>query len=469
MAETYQDFRDAMRAFESGWDRDRYEAGIIVDWQLDEWAGGPVTEFYPQYSSWGDLADAEWDAMSYRSTNSLGFVGYQFGEALLIDLGYYDDDVFYGNGAAFNTWDATWTGKNGVDSLEEFKTADAQEVAIQEAFGMNLQIIEDGLANAGKSLDDYIGTTSSYELNGETFIIELTLSGILAAAHLRGAYGTLDLLLSGAISTDENGTSILQYIDQFGGYETPSSNAIIAFYEDRLTGDEGFGTPGGNGSGEVVAGNGSYGEAGVNAQTADVVISWDYGHHTTVSDFDPATQTIFVDWIGASDLEITQTDEGVVLAVPGNNQSTTLGGVTLDQLSLGNFTILDATAADEITSLIGDRDSTPSADAMIVSAADTPTTRMIVTSNATGDHFLTLGLAEDSFDFDRFTSGHSDASALADDMRGILLDDVHVFDYGNAQAFDDLPAVDHLDVMGDHPSAGEAALHLLPSASDFII
>ena len=36
---TYEDFRNALRAFESGWDRDRYDAGIIQDWQLDQWAG----------------------------------------------------------------------------------------------------------------------------------------------------------------------------------------------------------------------------------------------------------------------------------------------------------------------------------------------------------------------------------------------------------------------------------------------
>jgi len=109
-----------MRAFESGWDRVRYDQGIIQDWQLDQWAGGPVEQFFPSYSSWSQLSDAEWDAMSYRSMNSFGFVGYQFGEAFLIDLGYYDDDFYYGNGAATNTWDGTWTGKNGVDSLEEF-------------------------------------------------------------------------------------------------------------------------------------------------------------------------------------------------------------------------------------------------------------------------------------------------------------------------------------------------------------
>jgi hypothetical protein len=37
---------------------------------------------------------------------------YQFGEPLLIDLGYYKADVFYGNGADKNYWQGTWTGRN---------------------------------------------------------------------------------------------------------------------------------------------------------------------------------------------------------------------------------------------------------------------------------------------------------------------------------------------------------------------
>ena len=119
-AGTFEEFRDALRAFESGWDRERYEAGVIQDWQLDQWACGPVEQFHPDYASWSELTDAQWDVMSYRSMNSLGFVGYQFGEALLIDLGYYDDDLYYGNGAASNTWDGTWTGKNGANSHEDF-------------------------------------------------------------------------------------------------------------------------------------------------------------------------------------------------------------------------------------------------------------------------------------------------------------------------------------------------------------
>ena len=358
---TFTDFLSALLAFESGWDRDRYDSGIIQDWQLDAWAGGPVTDFFPDYDSWSDLSDSEWETMSYRSMNSLGFVGFQFGEALLIDLGYYDDDRFYGNGAATNTWDGTWTGKNGVNSLEEFMTKEAQTVAIQEAFGYNLEIIENGLGNVGQSLDDFIGQTTTYtDGTGGTVTVELTLTGILAAAHLRGSYGTLSLLLGGAVSTDEYGTSILQYIVQFGGYDSPSVDEMIAFFVDRKTGDEGLGSsdeaPDGS-TGET--GDATNSTANVDKDSADVVITWSYGSDTQITDFDPATGTIFVDWISAEALDVAETNGSVVFSVPTNQQSLTLVGVTLAELSAANFTILDETAAQEILNLIGDGDTTP--------------------------------------------------------------------------------------------------------------
>ncbi|MEM9222752.1 MAG: hypothetical protein AAGB11_10155 [Pseudomonadota bacterium] len=360
---TFEHFLDALRAFESGWDRARYDQGIIAEWQLDQWAGGPVDDFFPQYNTWGDLSDAEWDAMSYRSMNTLGFVGYQFGEALLIDLGYYDDDFFYGNGAASNTWDGTWTGKNGAVSLESFMTAEVQERAIRDAFGFNLKVIENGLSQSGKSLDDFIGQTASYIQNGQTVTVELTLTGILAAAHLRGAYGTLALLQNGAVSTDEFGTSILRYVDQFGGFDAPTAQQLIADHIAGLTGDEGLGTPGDGGTpgggsnggggndGGGGAPSGGQGTAGVDATTADIVITWSYGKDT-VSPFDPASDTIFVDWISSDFLTVSETADGVVFAVPSNNQSTTLSGVTLDDLSADNFTFLDQSAADEVLALV---------------------------------------------------------------------------------------------------------------------
>ncbi|MEM1129486.1 MAG: hypothetical protein AAGH83_03090 [Pseudomonadota bacterium] len=375
---SFEDFRDALRAFESGWDRDRYEAGIIADWQLNQWAGGTVNAFFPNYTSWGDLTAAEWDAMSYRSTNSLGFVGYQFGEALLIDLGYYDDDLYYGNGAATNTWDGTWTGKNGVGSLDEFMTEAAQEVAIQEAFGFNLQIIETQLGYQGRTLTDFIDQTFTYQdVDGSTVNVTMTLTGLMAAAHLRGAYGTATLLLGGGASTDEYGTSILQYVEQFGGYDSPSVADAIAFYEDRKTGDEGIGSPGGNtGGGDTSGGStgggdtggsgnaggvtdGSWGSAGVTAASADVVVTWAWGLDDFIESFDPASDTIFISWVSADQLDITEITlsdgrPAVVFAIASNNQSQTLAGVSLDDLSEANFTALDTSTQSELSGLVGE-------------------------------------------------------------------------------------------------------------------
>ncbi|MDA7966705.1 hypothetical protein [Ruegeria sp.] len=365
---TYEEFRDALRAFESGWDRDRYDAGVIQDWQLNQWAGGVVTDFYPNYSNWSDLSSDEWDAMSYRSMNSLGFVGYQFGEALLIDLGYYTDDIYYGNGAASNTWDGTWTGKNGVNSLVEFTTAEAQEHAIQEAFGYNLQVIETGLGYQGESLSDYLGTTRTYMDNGQEVSVTLSLTGIMAAAHLRGAWGTLSLLQGGNVSVDEYGTSILRYISQFGGYDAPSVEDAIKVYTDGvLPTDIGGGDDTGNTSPPTVppttspppaeqVGNGT---ADTTEQTADVVITWAWGTNATISDFDLATGTIFISWVGADALDVSEVNGSVVFAIPSNNQTTTLSGVTLADLSAANFTILDDTAATEVLSLVGAGVTTP--------------------------------------------------------------------------------------------------------------
>ncbi len=361
---TYEEFRDALRAFESGWDRERYDAGVIQDWQLNQWAGGTVAEFYPSYSSWSDLSSDEWDTMSYRSMNSLGFVGYQFGEALLIDLGYYTDDVYYGNGAASNTWDGSWTGKNGVNSLSDFTTAEAQERAIQEAFGYNLQVIETGLGYQGESLSDYIGSTRTYTENGQEVSVTLSLTGIMAAAHLRGAWGTLALLQGGNVSVDEYGTSILRYISQFGGYDAPSVEDAIKVYTDGVLPTE---TGGGNTSPPILppttppppiepTGNGT---ADTTENTADVVITWAWGTNKTISDFDPATDTIFISWVGADALDVSEVNGSVVFAIPSNNQSTTLSGVTLADLSAANFTILDDTAETEVLGLVGPGSTTP--------------------------------------------------------------------------------------------------------------
>lgn len=338
---TFEDFLAALLAFESGWDRDRYLSGEIVDAQLNDWANGTVTDYFPQYASWAELSDDEWQSMAYRSMNFLGFVGYQFGEALLIDLGYYDSDFYYGNGAPTITWEGSWTGKNGVDSLEEFMTQDAQETAIREAFGHNLIIIENMLAAYGESLDDYLGDTIDYSYSGGSGTLVVSVTGILAGAHLRGAPAVVDFLRSGGVSIDELGTPIVQYMVDYGGYESPGVDGLIDYFEGRLTGDEGLGTPESTGS------------AGVDADTADVVIDWAWGQNLLVDNFDPQSDTIFVGWFSPDQISVAGVNGNVVFSIPGNGQTVTLEGVQLGDLDHTNFTFLDPATAAEILALVG--------------------------------------------------------------------------------------------------------------------
>ncbi|MCC5603473.1 LysM peptidoglycan-binding domain-containing protein [Nostoc favosum] len=152
----------------------------------------------------------------YNIENQLGFIGkYQFGEALLIDLGYYQANFYYGNGASRNEWQGTWTGKNGVNSKQDFlnNQNNVQETAIQEAFALNLSRINSQLRQNGLSVRQFIGQ----QRGG----VVITISGILAAAHLRGEGGVVQLLLYNQVSQDENGTSILTYLREFGGFQTP--------------------------------------------------------------------------------------------------------------------------------------------------------------------------------------------------------------------------------------------------------
>jgi nucleoid-associated protein YgaU len=160
----------------------------------------------------------------YQVENTLSFIGkYQFGEALLIDLGYYNTSNPYiggGNGVDKNYWRGTWTGKRDVDSKSKFLSSpNVQEASIREAFALNWQRINDTLRQQGKSIDNYLGQQKTFNDNGRSKTITITISGILAGAHLRGAYGLANLLLKNEVTSDEFGTSILRYVDDFGGYD----------------------------------------------------------------------------------------------------------------------------------------------------------------------------------------------------------------------------------------------------------
>ncbi|OKH30527.1 hypothetical protein NIES2101_42310 [Calothrix sp. HK-06] len=166
----------------------------------------------------------------YKAQNSLGFIGkYQFGEPLLIDLGYYKATSFYGKGAKKNYWRGSWTGKNGINSREQFQNSpQVQEIAIREAFNLNLQRLNSVLAAKGESINNYLGEQKTFTDRGISKTITITLAGVLAGAHLRGSHGVANLLLNNKVSYDTFGTSILRYMEEYGGYNvTPADLSRI--------------------------------------------------------------------------------------------------------------------------------------------------------------------------------------------------------------------------------------------------
>lgn len=347
---TFTDFLNALRAFESGVDYDRYLSGQITEGQIRSWVGDPNWNAYQA----GQLS---WRDMQYTSVNSLGFVGYQFGEPLLIDLGYYLDNTG-------NLWTGRFTGKNGVDSFATLKT-DIQEAIILDAFGYNLNVIESGLEAKGTSLDALIGSQRTYvDTTGQSVTVTLTLTGILAAAHLRGAWGTLDLLNNGSASADEYGTSILKYIQQFGAYDTPSYSTLIAAHESAATltlaeelwhddfNDDGTvsdyagwdGTQADGGS--TGGGTGGDGQTGGDGAATVTTVSWMWGANTVLA-FDPDLDVLDFGWFQKDNFSIAEVGGSVVITITGNNQTYRLDGVTLAELSMDNIRAKDASTVQE--------------------------------------------------------------------------------------------------------------------------
>lgn len=134
-----------------------------------------------------------------------GYLGkYQMGEAALIDCGYYKRD-----GKISNSFlDKFWTGKDGVKSKQDFlDNHQAQENAIREYMKVQWRYI------IAANLDRFVGQSRKGIL--------FTVSGLLAGAHL-GGHGRLEVYLkNNQLKPDGNGVFVTEYIQKFGGYETP--------------------------------------------------------------------------------------------------------------------------------------------------------------------------------------------------------------------------------------------------------
>lgn len=139
--------------------------------------------------------------------NQGGYIGgWQFGEAALIDAGFYSRD----GTPRINDWKGRWTGLKGVSSKREFLASpDAQWHAIKTLMPRRWAALQ----NMG--LHRFVGET----IRG----VPVTGSGLLAASHLLGPGGVRDFLRSGGKvdPVDGNDTSASSYLVRFNGFSTP--------------------------------------------------------------------------------------------------------------------------------------------------------------------------------------------------------------------------------------------------------
>ncbi|WP_064607856.1 carbohydrate-binding protein [Photobacterium sp. J15] len=249
-------------------------------------------------------------SMQYNSMNAWGFVGYQLGEAVLIDAGYYSPktvmidgkeyDSFYmfvpdstwigcktealaeipgsGGNQVYvtdnNRWEGKFVGKNGVNSFSDLLRPEKQELVIRDAMHFNYKIISKLLADANMTWEQALAKSwQDSDDNGKPIQVQATMSGILAAAHLRGAWGTGALLTKDKITCDELGTCITKYVDKFGGYDTlfdvpGNSTTHGSIYDEVLTA--------GWGNDTVITGGGSN----------QILLNEQNGSTTTINDFE---------------------------------------------------------------------------------------------------------------------------------------------------------------------------------------
>ena len=138
--------------------------------------------------------------MTYNKVNSIGYVGkYQFGAAALVDQGYISKEAYqkYGGangGNAVLNDPSAWTGKDGLQSKDQFLNAGAvQEKCMQTYTESNYkQLVRSG---AIQPSDD-----------------PGTVSGVMASAHLLGPGGAYKTRYgeSGADAYGTTGTSYVQ-------------------------------------------------------------------------------------------------------------------------------------------------------------------------------------------------------------------------------------------------------------------
>lgn len=189
----------------------------------------------------------------YGVINGWGFVGFQMGEALLIETGHYQPAVvdrptqlgrslptpsFYSGDVPnvawaggvtaishrpyggpqeivathVNQWRGAFTGLDGAVSLEALRTRAVQERVFRSVLRHNYRRILQLAAAAGFDLNRRLDETSRRDG------VPYTISGCLAAAHLCGPAGLYGYLANESEARDETGTRLSSYLARFSGF-----------------------------------------------------------------------------------------------------------------------------------------------------------------------------------------------------------------------------------------------------------
>ena len=135
----------------------------------------------------------------YNIVNAYGFMGrWQFGMARLCDLGYTERKV----------------GMTGYsNSSFQWKTWYSQEYFLNSPDFQD-KVFREHCNNLIRSIDLRFSDFSGKVVNN----IQITLSGLVAGAHLGGLGGVSHFLIDAYNSSDANGTKVGDYIKEFGGY-----------------------------------------------------------------------------------------------------------------------------------------------------------------------------------------------------------------------------------------------------------
>ena len=159
---------------------------------------------------------------NYNIINKWGYVGkYQMGEAALVDAGYYKKN----NKIYNNDWSGTFTGKDGVYSLNDFRTNKQAQENAQKIYKTK----QWGYLKASGA-DKYLGQ----KINN----IPITQSGLLAAAHLKGTASVMKYLKSGGKENPKDGlgTGVEEYLKRFSGYDVSSITGLNSDSVERFEG-----------------------------------------------------------------------------------------------------------------------------------------------------------------------------------------------------------------------------------------